>query len=316
MKKVQCLNGHFYDLDRFLLCPICGSEMGSVPEKKPLMDNPTSQGTFSGGKTGKTIDNISQTVPLLGDIAAKMETDEKNESTVKNYTDGNCETQKKTVAEGDIKADGNIKIENKTNKISKIDELAPTEIIRDDDEPDWAAEEVAAAMTMPKSVADPVSSYVTSDERQENSALHKALANTGSKAISALPKTVAYYDMDADVEPPVGWVVCVKGPYCGTAFECKVGRNRFGRMIDYEICLTEDTTVSREANLILIYEPSQRQFYVQAGSGDGLAYLNGKLLFDHEEIRAYDKLAVGASEFVFVPLCGEIFTWDDYIAKG
>lgn len=83
-----------------------------------------------------------------------------------------------------------------------------------------------------------------------------------------------------------------------------------------DINLMDDPSISREPSAFLIYEPKQRHFFLQAGTGDGLVYRNGSILFTHEELTAYDKIELGNSEFVFLPLCSDRFTWDEYITKG
>lgn len=115
--------------------------------------------------------------------------------------------------------------------------------------------------------------------------------------------------------PPVGWLVCVKGQYLGQAFMCKAGRNKIGRGVNMEINLQEERSINRNVHAAIIYEPIQRQFFIQAGSGDGLTYLNGNLVFSHEALHPYDKIVVGKLEFVFLPLCGERFTWNDYMTE-
>lgn len=266
MNKVKCSNGHFYNADRFKLCPICGAESAITLDKKLVR---------------KPVDEFSHTEPLLPDMASK-----------------------------DI-------AQTSEYIISPINELASTEMIQPEEEPHYAesaAQSKSAERVIPANSAAHETESVPR-QRSGQSPLSEAVAETGSKSISALPETVSYYDLD-NSEPPVGWVICVKGPYLGSAFVCKVGRNRIGRIPDYEICLLEDAAVNREAHAILIYDPMQKQFFLQAGTGDGLAYINGKLLFAHEELHPYDKIALGNSEFVFLPLCGERFTWDEYITMG
>lgn len=146
-------------------------------------------------------------------------------------------------------------------------------------------------------------------------ALSAAIEATASKSAAALPKTVAFYDI-GEVEPPVGWLVCVHGAYIGHAFACKAGRNRIGRNLDMDICLSEDSSISRDTHAVIIYEPKKRIFYLQAGSSTGLTYHNSELIFDHSELHSYDKVELGKAEFLFFALCGEQFTWDDYMGKS
>ncbi len=125
---------------------------------------------------------------------------------------------------------------------------------------------------------------------------------------------MAYYDFN-EVEPPVGWLVCVVGFYAGQAFQCKAGRNRIGRNLDMDIRLSEDPSISRDTHAIIIYDPKKRTFHLQVGTNGGLTYHNGNLLFDHDELHAYDTIELRDTKFIFLPLCGEQFTWDDYTKK-
>jgi hypothetical protein len=125
-------------------------------------------------------------------------------------------------------------------------------------------------------------------------------------------KTVGYYNV-AETEPVVGWLVCVKGAYIGQSFNLKTGRNSIGRAMNMDVPLAREASVSRNTHAVLTYEPQKRVFYIQAGESSGLTYLNGELVMTFTAIKAYDKLQFGAAEFVFAPLCGEGFTWGDYI---
>lgn len=270
MNKVKCLNGHFFDADRFKTCPICGAEVGTVVKVEPL---------------AKPADKISSTTPIL-EVNQFVSTD----------------------SPASDKAE---------NPLLKLDELKPTETLR----PENPAPEVEITHGEERSLQKPQQSVTRPSTLHSDAAvssedsLRKAVEATASTRASALPKTVAYYDFDA-VEPPVGWLVCVKGEYIGRAFECKAGRNRIGRNQDMEINLADDLTVTRDAQAIIIYEPKKKQFFIQAGTGDGLVYLNGEIVFSHEPLASYDVISLGKTEFIFYPLCGEKFSWDEYIKEG
>lgn len=272
MNKVKCTNGHFYDAEKFLNCPICGAEAAAMVNKEQ-------NGSSNNGSTSEKVDGLKPTAPLF---------------------------YKRDTGDGEAN--------NKKVTPPIIDELPPTEPIYPED-------------IFPEKYITPdnkkaVPGFSNGEEekpaspRQEpdHSSLKAAVDKTASKHISPLPKTTSYYDMD-EAEPPVGWIVCVKGPYQGKAFECVAGNNRIGRNLDLEICLTEDPKISRLSHAILTFEPKQGQFYLQAGAVRELTYLNDNALFGREELKPYDKISIGNSEFVFLPICGERFTWDEYIVK-
>lgn len=147
-------------------------------------------------------------------------------------------------------------------------------------------------------------------QRPPQPSLVEAVDATGFGDISPLPRTTSYYELE-ETEPPVGWLVCVSGVYRGKAFPCKAGRNTVGRGSEHDIRLEEDTSVTRKPHAFVIYEPRQRRFFVQNGTGGGLVYHKGELLFDHAPLQAYDQLQIGKGSYLFLPLCGERFSWDE-----
>ena len=69
----------------------------------------------------------------------------------------------------------------------------------------------------------------------------------------------------------------------------------------------------RDRHAAVVYEPNKREFLVQSGESSGLTYLNGELLMGFKPFVQDDKLTVGGCEFLFKPLCGADFSWDQYI---
>ena len=92
-----------------------------------------------------------------------------------------------------------------------------------------------------------------------------------------------------------------------------MGKNTIGRSDSNKVVLRLDRSVSRENHATVIYEPKKREFYLQTGNTDGLIYLNENFVDCAQPIKAKDVLEMGTSKFVFVPLCGEDFSWEQYI---
>ncbi|MCM1307719.1 MAG: FHA domain-containing protein [Butyrivibrio sp.] len=127
-------------------------------------------------------------------------------------------------------------------------------------------------------------------------------------------KTIGFYN-SANSEPVVGWLICIKGESIGECFKLKAGKNSVGRGTDMDVSLAHESTVSRVRHAILIYEPVKRIFIIQTGDADGLVYLNNELLMSHAELKSRDIIKLGEALLMFYPLCGEDFSWDDYIEK-
>lgn len=155
-----------------------------------------------------------------------------------------------------------------------------------------------------------------SNEQQPNGGdfLKKAVDSTNSTIDSPLPNTIAYFGAE-EIDPPVAWLVCIKGAYLGCAFECRAGRNKIGRGFEMDINLEKDLKVTREVNALLVYEPIKKLFFIQAGLGNGLVYCNDEIVMTFTSLKAHDHIMVGDSEFVFIPLCGERFSWENYIRE-
>lgn len=286
MKKVKCAIGHFFDADRFSACPICGAaSVAAAPGKEPAV--------FS---------SPSHTTPLLTPVGMD---DPVPDSASTPFAGNSSSAPPRAPLFPDPKADSS------ETFAAVVGAPLP------DREPPVKAERSQPFEAAYCPNADPLGTASSSPPIGPESpaaSLSAAIEATDSKKISALPKTTAYYDFD-DVEPPVGWLVCIRGLYAGRAFPCKTGRNRVGRAPGMDICLQDDPSISRDSHAIVIYEPKQHVFFLQSGAGDGLLYHNGSLLFEHAELQAYDKIELGSAEFLFLPLCGEQFTWDEYTKK-
>lgn len=125
------------------------------------------------------------------------------------------------------------------------------------------------------------------------------------------PVTVARVAEDKGIDPPVGWLVEVNGPHKGEAFVIHSERNTVGRGSSMDICLKGDVSVSRENNAILSYNPRNREFHLIPGEGKAIVYVNGEELLTPSALCAYDRIEIGHTALLFLPLCGEKFNWEE-----
>jgi len=124
-------------------------------------------------------------------------------------------------------------------------------------------------------------------------------------------KTVGYYERSMGTEPVVGWLICLTGGHFGEDFRLKSGRNFIGRSTEMDVVIAKDSAVSREKHAIVVYEPKGRKFLAMPGEAKELCYLNGDVVLTPVEINSGDKLSLGETELMFIPCCGEEFSWDD-----
>lgn len=110
-------------------------------------------------------------------------------------------------------------------------------------------------------------------------------------------------------DPVVGWLACVEGPNLGSDWRLVAGRNSIGRSKDRQVNLDEDQAVSSGNHAYISYDPRRNAFSVLPGDSRGLVYCNGAEVAVATALNAYDRIEVGASTLVFVPLVGPQFQW-------
>lgn len=124
-------------------------------------------------------------------------------------------------------------------------------------------------------------------------------------------------DENRPVQVVVGWLVSIKGNDQGVDYRLHNGHNTVGRGSEMDVSL-RDERISRTAAIIIHYDAMGKAFYASNGGGKCLAYVNNKLLMGNHELQAYDRIQLGVdkrgsveiiSELLFVPLCGEHFSW-------
>ena len=123
-------------------------------------------------------------------------------------------------------------------------------------------------------------------------------------------KTVGVMKKEKGIDPVVGWLVCVAGPERGADFRLRGEKNYIGRANTMDVCIARDETVSRENHAAVSYNPKKKTFKILPGEGRGLVYLNGDEVDGPMDIRHGDKIELGQTSLMFVPLCGEEFDWE------
>lgn len=114
---------------------------------------------------------------------------------------------------------------------------------------------------------------------------------------------------DSQVEPVVGWLVCVDGPVRGTDFRIHAGYNYIGRESG-DIHIKGDQQISRQNHAMIAFDSSELTYYVGPSAGRNLIKVNGKTVLNAVEIHSYDVISIGTTKLMFVALCGEHFRWD------
>lgn len=110
-------------------------------------------------------------------------------------------------------------------------------------------------------------------------------------------------------DPVVGWLVCVEGPEQGRDYRLHSERNFIGRAPTMDVAITGDASISRDNHAVISYNPKKHSYRLAPGNSRGLVYLNGEEILTPQEVAAYDRIELGETVLVFIPFCGERFTW-------
>lgn len=123
-------------------------------------------------------------------------------------------------------------------------------------------------------------------------------------------KAIAPGKQAEGIDPVVGWLVCIEGADRGRDFRIRSQKNFVGRSQNMDIAIPGDDTISRQNHAVISYNPKSRQFKVHSGEARGLVYLNGEEVDNASPLKAGDRIELGRTKLMFVPLCTDAFNWE------
>ena len=112
------------------------------------------------------------------------------------------------------------------------------------------------------------------------------------------------------VDPVVGWLVVIEGPGKGRYVQLGHGQNSIGREKQRVTLDFGDSQISRENHATLTYDPKNKGYFLQQGTGTNLAYLNDQPVLSPTPLEPFARIVLGNTTLLFVPLCGENFSWE------
>lgn len=285
MKITRCSGAdvHFFDGDKYQVCPVCGkpaienaggAAASPAPVSQPQHDNRAAEPAKHKGLFGL---GKKKDKPVEQHYTPAAPIADTNEGGTIAMTEvlANQSVQKDTAIPAPIPAPAPTPVQEP--KVSTISQMVPP----------------VPPMPEPP-VAQPI------PQPQVNRADYDSA------------KTVGVY-ADANTEPVVGWLICVKGESFGESFNLKAGKNSIGRGAGMDVMLAQERSVSRDKHAIITYEPKKKIFLIQPGESSGLVYLNDDLLMSFAQLSPYDTIQLGEAIFKFLPFCGENFIWEDYL---
>lgn len=110
--------------------------------------------------------------------------------------------------------------------------------------------------------------------------------------------------------PAVGWVVCTQEPWRGRDFRLHSGYNLLGSGPSSDVCISWDSELTPEGDAIICYDEELKLFSFGPRSRGLPVRVNGKMVMDAVVLAPGDRLTVGSTALLFVPLCGKDFRWD------
>jgi hypothetical protein len=111
--------------------------------------------------------------------------------------------------------------------------------------------------------------------------------------------------------PTVGWLVIVDGPGKGADLAIRAGQNRIGRSRKMDLVLDYgDSAISSENHALLVFDYQNNSFFIRHGEGKNLTYLNDQPVLETKPLSGFDRIKLGSTQLLFVPFCGERFSWD------
>ena len=85
-----------------------------------------------------------------------------------------------------------------------------------------------------------------------------------------------------------------------------------------DVKLLNDESVSRTSAAVIIFDAKAQEFSIVPGESDSLCYVNNRAVYDRQMLYGYESIEfgdAGLNQYVFVPFCGDKFSWSDHCEK-
>lgn len=287
MEIIRCDKGHFYDADQCSTCPVCASEgqgaapspMGDLMATDMFMDN----NAFGG------MDSLSPTTPVSATVPVSPASPMMPAATVP-----------------------------ANPGMSPISATVPVTA------PATVPTPVPAPMPNPVTVPNPVpapkvesygstqpAAYLVQDGNHPATHVGVDALNPTQPVSSKVGSSNPLVNDNGMFNPVVGWLVCVDGESKGMDYRIRSQYNYIGRAQHMDICIPSDPYISAERAAILAYDNQEKIFFFGPGTGHNLVRVNGEMVMNAVRLNPYDRLTIGKTKLLFVPLCGDNFDWNE-----
>lgn len=182
-------------------------------------------------------------------------------------------------------------------------ETTPTKPLKPD------AKLAGLGIGMPKP-ADPAQS-APEDPPDETRILNPVTAGGQAEAgVADAPQSQLQYTTD---DPVVGWLVVIDGPGKGNFRPIFYGNNTIGRDRSQRVPVDfGDSAISSEEQAYIQYNYKKREFlFIPNLAKPNVVEVNEDNPASAVQLQPHDKIRMGETTLLFLPLCGADFEWGD-----
>ena len=328
MKLVKCSNGHFYDAEANVTCPYCddmdkdnktvqddssmiyGERHNAIPGRTgmPQMPKPGQASQMSAMPQPPVMNNVPPVPPNMPQPPVMN-----NVPPVSPYMTGMTQAAPVTHAQM-----GNISNMPQTPVMNNIPNMPQTPVMNNipnmpqtlvmNNIPN--APQTSVMNNVPNMPQTPVMNNMSNVPQTPvmNNVPNMPQTPMMNNALPAVHQTAEIPGM-----PVTGWLVCICGEAKGKSYNIVSGLNYVGRRKDMDICIEGDISISRYRHAVVEYSEERKEFLLRIGESKEKIYITRdrqkRILEGTIKLEAYDVITLGRTELMFVPFCGDRFTW-------
>ena len=309
MKLVKCSNGHFYDAEANVTCPYCddmdkdnktvqddssmiyGERHNAIPGRTgmPQMPKPGQASQMSAMPQPPVMNNVPPVPPNMTQAAP-----------VTHAQMGNISNMPQTPVMN------NIPNMPQTPVMNNIPNMPQTLVMNNIPN----APQTSVMNNVPNMPQTPVMNNMSNVPQTPvmNNVPNMPQTPMMNNALPAVHQTAEIPGM-----PVTGWLVCICGEAKGKSYNIVSGLNYVGRRKDMDICIEGDISISRYRHAVVEYSEERKEFLLRIGESKEKIYITRdrqkRILEGTIKLEAYDVITLGRTELMFVPFCGDRFTW-------
>ena len=124
-------------------------------------------------------------------------------------------------------------------------------------------------------------------------------------------KNIKNHDLDKTKQYTVGWLVCVGGSFKGKSFELYKRDNTIGYDNEDDIYLKERKSNRNTDDGYVVICSENYEFTFARKCDKDMPEINGVPIAGRLVLKPYDMITVSEYKFIFIPFCGNCFTWEN-----